>query len=110
VDPSPTFDLIVSNPPYITTSELATLADDVRKFEPALALDGGPEGTTVIEPLFAQSAERLKPGGWLLMEISPTIVARVEQLLEAAPALERKPTLLDTAGLPRVVQARRRWA
>jgi release factor glutamine methyltransferase len=102
------FDLIVSNPPYITSAEMQQLAVDVRRFEPTLALDGGPEGTTVIERLIPQAAERLRPGGWLLMEISPTIVGRVEQLLEADPRLHREPTQKDIAGLARVVQARRK--
>lgn len=102
------FDLIVSNPPYITSAEMQQLAVDVRRYEPTLALDGGPEGTTVIERLIPQAAERLRPGGWLLMEISPTIVGRVEQLLEAEPRLERRPTQKDMAGLARVVQARRK--
>jgi release factor glutamine methyltransferase len=102
------FDLIVSNPPYITSDEMKQLAVDVRRFEPTLALDGGPEGTTVIERLIPQAAERLRPGGWLLMEISPTIVGRVEQLLEADPRLKLEPTQKDIAGLARVVQARRK--
>jgi release factor glutamine methyltransferase len=104
------FDLIVSNPPYVKTAELAGLADDVRRYEPTLALDGGPEGTTVIERLLPQAAQRLKPGGWLLLEIGPTIVDRVQQLVEATPGFERQATLKDIAGLPRVVQAKRREA
>ncbi|RIK79719.1 MAG: peptide chain release factor N(5)-glutamine methyltransferase [Planctomycetota bacterium] len=104
---TPRFDLVVSNPPYITSAEMSELADDVRRFEPALALDGGPAGTDVIERLIPQAAERLLPGGWLLMEVSPTIVQRVERLLEAEAGLERGPTQKDLAGLPRVVQAQR---
>jgi release factor glutamine methyltransferase len=110
VPPAPAFDLIVSNPPYVKTAELADLADDVRRYEPALALDGGVEGTSVIERLLPQAADRLKPGGWLLMEIGPTIADRVQQLVDATPGLERDATLKDIAGLPRVVQARRREA
>jgi release factor glutamine methyltransferase len=102
------FDMIVSNPPYITSEEMQQLAVDVRRYEPTLALDGGPQGTDAIERLIPQAAERLRPGGWLLMEISPTIVGRVEQLLEADPRLELKPTQKDLAGLARVVQARRK--
>jgi release factor glutamine methyltransferase len=104
------FDLIVSNPPYVKTAELAGLADDVRRYEPTLALDGGVEGTTVIERLLPQAAQRLKPGAWLLLEIGPTIVDRVQQLVEATPGFERQATLKDIAGLPRVVQAKRREA
>ena len=59
-------------------------------------------------PIPTQAAERLAPGGWLLMETSPTIAGRVEQLVEATPGLERRPTQKDLAGLARVVQAQRR--
>jgi release factor glutamine methyltransferase len=107
VPASATFDLIISNPPYVLTSEMAKLPADVRNFEPALALDGGEQGTTVIERLLPQAAERLKPGGWLLIEIGPTTAARTESLIDATPALERQPTLKDLAKLPRIVQAQR---
>jgi len=110
VPASQQFDLVVSNPPYITSRELGQLAGDVRRYEPVVALDGGEQGTSVIERLIPQAAALLHPGGWLLMEISPTVVGRVEQLLEAAPELERRATQKDLAGLPRVVQAQRRAA
>jgi release factor glutamine methyltransferase len=101
------FDLIVSNPPYVTSGEMAALPADVRQYEPTLALDGGPQGTTVIERLLPQAVERLRPGGWLLVEIGPSIAARVEGLLDSTPGLVRSPTLKDSNHLPRVVQARR---
>jgi release factor glutamine methyltransferase len=107
IDAATRFDLIVSNPPYVTTAEIASLADTVRRFEPRLALDGGPEGTTIIERLLPQAGERLRPGGWLLVEISPMIAGRVEQLVDATAGLVRRPTLKDLAGLARVVQAER---
>lgn len=110
VPPTRQFELIVSNPPYVKTAELATLADDVRKFEPELALDGGGEGTDVIERLLTQAAERLRPGGWLLVEIGPSIVERAEALIDQTTGLDRKPTLKDLTGLPRVVQAKREEA
>ncbi len=56
------FDYIVSNPPYVTTAEWETLAREVKDHEPHTALVAGPRGTEVIEPLVAQSAERLRPG------------------------------------------------
>jgi release factor glutamine methyltransferase len=102
------FDIIVSNPPYITTAEMAALAGDVRRFEPELALHGGEQGTDVISRLIPQAADRLAPEGWLLMEISPTIISAVESLIEAEPRLERRPTQKDLAGMARVVQAQRR--
>ncbi len=100
-------DLVVSSPPYVTSGEMATLIADVRKFEPALALDGGEQGTAVIERLLPQATERLRPGGWLLVEIGPSTAARTEMLVDATAGLERQPTLKDLANLPRVVQARR---
>jgi release factor glutamine methyltransferase len=82
----------------------------VREHEPQVALVAGAEGTTVIEPLFQQAAERLKPDGALLVEISPMIAEKVEELVRRKPALELLPTLRDLAGHPRVVQAVRRVA
>ncbi|QDT00020.1 peptide chain release factor N(5)-glutamine methyltransferase [Adhaeretor mobilis] len=101
------YEIIVSNPPYVKTSELAELAIDVRGYEPALALDGGEQGVDVISRLVAQAAERLNPGGWLLMEIGPSTVEDTEQLVRDTPGLELKPTLTDDADLPRIVQAQR---
>ena len=102
------FDFIVSNPPYVTAAEMESLAADVRKFEPREALLAGPRGTEVIEALVVQAAERLRPAGHLLMEISPTIHDAVRKLLEADDRFEPGPTIKDLARLPRVVQARRR--
>jgi len=102
------FDFILSNPPYVSTAEMANLPPDVRDYEPHIALHAGDEGTTVIEPLIAQSAERLNPGGALLMEISPMIAAAVENLLRDNVSFELGPTLRDPAGHARVIQATRR--
>jgi release factor glutamine methyltransferase len=101
----PQFDYIVSNPPYVSTSEMQQLAQDVRDHEPHTALHAGETGTDVIAPLVAQSALRLKPGGALLIEISPMIAAAVEQLIHEEPALELGPTIKDPAGHARVIQA-----
>lgn len=110
VDSSQTFDYVVSNPPYITTAEMAELPKDVKEHEPHLALHSGPQGTEVIERLIPQAAERLRPGGRLLIEISPMLRAAVEDLLAADPRLEVEPTLKDLAGLPRIAQAKRKSA
>jgi release factor glutamine methyltransferase len=103
----PTLDFVISNPPYVTTAEMAELPAEVRDFEPRGALEAGPKGTEVIERLAPQAAERLRPSGWLLMEVSPMIEAAVVRLLQADPRWELRPTFNDLAGLPRVVQARR---
>lgn len=103
-----TFDFIVSNPPYISEPEFAALAPEVKDHEPRLALVGGPTGTEIIERLIPQAAERLKPGGWLILEISPMIQQRVEALIAADGRFQPATTTKDLAGLPRVVQAQRR--
>lgn len=65
------FDLIVSNPPYIPAGELATLDEDVRKYEPLLALDGGPDGLDLIRRLLAEASGWLRLGGVLAFEFTP---------------------------------------
>lgn len=102
------FDFIVSNPPYISTAEMAELPVDVKDFEPHLALEAGPAGTDVITPLIAQAATRLNPGGKLLIEISPMIARAVQELVRASGNFELAPTLRDPAGHDRVIQAVRR--
>jgi release factor glutamine methyltransferase len=101
------FDLIASNPPYVSEAEIKTLAPDVRDYEPRQALVAGRQGTEVIEALLPQAAERLNPGGHLLIEISPMVHDAVVTLVEADPRFQRGQTALDLARLPRVVQAKR---
>jgi len=103
----PPFDFIVSNPPYITTGEFEQLAPDVAQFEPRIALVAGDQGTEVFERLIPQSAARLSPGGWLLMETSPILEPAVLKLLGNEPRLTVAPTMKDLAGHPRIVQAQR---
>lgn len=101
------FDFIASNPPYVSTSEFDTLAADVKDHEPQTALVAGPQGTELIERLIPQAAERLQPGGWLLMEISPMIEQAVDRLIQAEDQFEQGPTIKDFAGHARVVQAKK---
>lgn len=102
-----TLDFVVSNPPYIGLQEEATLAPQVRDHEPRLALFAGPSGTEIIARLIPQAAERVKAGGYLLMEVSPLIVAAVVDLVTQSKSFESAAILKDLAGLSRVVQARR---
>jgi release factor glutamine methyltransferase len=99
------FQIIASNPPYVSESELARLAPDVRDFEPRQALVAGPRGTEVIERLIVQAAERLVPGGWLLMEISPMIENAVRELVKQRGGYDLGATIKDHGGQPRVIQA-----
>jgi release factor glutamine methyltransferase len=105
--PETRFAVIASNPPYIGESEIATLSHSVINHEPRGALIAGPSGTETIERLIPQAAERLLPGGWLILEISPLIVARVIEQITASGHFEPPAVTKDLAGLPRVVKARR---
>jgi release factor glutamine methyltransferase len=98
------FDFVVSNPPYVGESEEDQVQLEVRKFEPRNAVFAGPKGTEVIARLIPQARQRLRPGGWLIMEISGTIAEGVRKLLEGWQEVVIKP---DLQSIPRVVQARK---
>jgi release factor glutamine methyltransferase len=101
------WDVIVSNPPYVRDDEYPALPRDVRDHEPKSALVAGPTGVEIVTRLAAEAAERLAPGGWLLVEIGPSTAAAAEAALAAQAGLVPGPTLKDLAGLPRIVQARK---
>ncbi|HBO42495.1 MAG TPA: peptide chain release factor N(5)-glutamine methyltransferase [Planctomycetaceae bacterium] len=106
--PEARFDLIVSNPPYVSESEWADLSPEVRDHEPRIALVAGPRGTEIIERLLAEAAARLKPGGYLIVEISPMIHEAVCSLVESSGTFASPETIKDLARLPRIVCARLR--
>jgi release factor glutamine methyltransferase len=99
------FDLIVSNPPYISEPEMQDLRPEVASFEPHLALCGGATGTEIIQRLVHAAAERLAPGGSLLLEISPMIEQPTCAIITENGSYENPRTLKDLAGLARVVVA-----
>jgi release factor glutamine methyltransferase len=78
------FDLIVANPPYLATAEMAALAPETRDWEPAVALAGGADGLDAYRTIAAQAGAHLVPGGRLLLEIGPTQRAAVSALLARA--------------------------
>jgi release factor glutamine methyltransferase len=98
------FDLIVSNPPYVGESEEDQVQLEVRKFEPRQAVFAGATGTEVIARLIPQAHSALRPGGWLIFEISGTIADRVLPLLEGWDEVN---LIQDLQSIPRVVQARK---
>lgn len=101
------WDVIVSNPPYVREDEFEALPRDVRLHEPRTALVAGPTGVEVVGRLAAAAAEKLVPGGWLLVEVGPSTATAAEEVIAAEAGLSLEPTLKDMAGLPRIVQARR---
>ena len=76
------FDLIVSNPPYITTRDLRNLVDDVKNFEPKLALDGGNDGLDVMRKVIYKSSNILKINGTLALEIGFGQFKQVSKILK----------------------------
>jgi release factor glutamine methyltransferase len=72
------FDIIAANLPYITSAEMDTLQPSVRKYEPALALDGGKNGADTIRELIVQASDRMNPSGKIVLEIQPSISSIVE--------------------------------
>jgi release factor glutamine methyltransferase len=101
---SRSFDLIVSNPPYVRRREAANLPREVREHEPEVALYGGEEGYELYATLIAQAAQHLKPGGILVLELGHNSLAAVRPLLDAAPWINVGVTN-DLAGIPRVLAA-----
>ena len=97
-----TFDFVVSNPPYVGESEEDQVQLEVRKFEPRQAVFAGPTGLEVIARLIPQARDALKPGGWLVMEISGTIADEVRLLLAGWNDVQ---VTNDLQGIPRVVSA-----
>ena len=76
------YDLIVSNPPYIKKSKLSSLIEDIRNFEPKLALDGGPDGFSTILKVIVKSSKLLKKKGMLFLEIDNTQVIKTKEMLK----------------------------
>ncbi len=102
------WDFVVSNPPYVGEAEEDEVQLEVRKFEPRNAVFGGRTGVEVITRLLPQAYAALRPGGWLVMEISGTIARAVQQLLATSEdGWEAVEILPDLQSIPRVVQARK---
>ena len=99
-----TFDLIVSNPPYVGESEADQVQLEVRKFEPRDAVFAGSTGTEVIARLIPQAEAALKPGGWLVLEISGAVAEPVKRLLQKWQDVRIIP---DLQSIPRVARARK---
>lgn len=106
--PGRMFPLVVSNPPYVAHETLPALQPEVRDFEPRLALDGGAEGMVIIQRFPELLAAALAPGGWFFMEIGADQGKEVMELFADLPFLTQVEVRPDFAGLPRILQARRK--
>ncbi|TAK47443.1 MAG: peptide chain release factor N(5)-glutamine methyltransferase [Xanthobacteraceae bacterium] len=97
------FDLIVSNPPYIRSADLAALPREVRDHDPRLALDGGADGLTAYRHLARDAIRLLAPGGALVVEVGYDQAADVGALMRVAGLSTPHPPRADIAGIPRAV-------
>jgi release factor glutamine methyltransferase len=98
------FDIVVSNPPYIADGERETLDAEVKDYEPANALFAGPTGLEIYERLIPQASHVLQPGAWLLMEVGAGQQLQLSRLLKGWSNIGFVP---DLQGIPRVVLAER---
>jgi release factor glutamine methyltransferase len=98
------FDLIVSNPPYIVRSEIASLAPEVRDYDPIVALDGGDDGLTAYRAIAADARRLLGPGGRLLVELGAGQETPVRAMFTNV-GLSVGSVREDLAGIPRVLGA-----
>ncbi len=103
---SGTFDLIVSNPPYVRSAEIAGLATEVRDYDPHRALDGGADGLNAYRALIPQAARLLAPGGALVVEVGHGQSGDILGLMTAA-GLTLEPPKADLAGIRRAVAGRK---
>jgi release factor glutamine methyltransferase len=104
--PDGAYDLIVSNPPYIRTGDLAGLDREVQQ-EPRLALDGGDDGLGFYRRIAAELPSRLASGGWIAVEHGHDQGADVAAILDASGVTTPAVTVLDLARRPRVTVAAR---
>ena len=100
------YDILISNPPYIPTKEIEELMEEVRFHDPRLALDGHEDGLYFYRIITEESIKYLKPGGWLLYEIGCSQGEDVSRLLRDA-GFENIAVVKDLPGLDRVVLGQR---
>ena len=100
------FDLIVSNPPYLRTGEIATLEPEVSQWEPRAALDGGADGMEFYRRIAAQAWQLLKPGSGLVTEVGAGMGREVLGIFSRAGCYRDAAVIQDYTGKDRVVMAR----
>lgn len=102
-----TFDLIVSNPPYVPETDRASLQPEVREHEPDVALFGGADGLSIIRQLVPQSVNRLKSEGYLVFELGLGQADAVGELISSTRGLTMVGLRPDLQGIPRTAIAKR---
>ncbi|MBM4341030.1 MAG: peptide chain release factor N(5)-glutamine methyltransferase [Deltaproteobacteria bacterium] len=106
--PGEAFDLILSNPPYLSDSEITDLSREVRDHEPIIALKGGTNGLEFYQRLISQLPSYLKKEGWILLEVGSHQASCVCQMIEVEGCFGKTERVKDLAGIERVVKAQRK--
>lgn len=101
------FDLVLSNPPYVSTEEFQNLAKTVREYEPRLALVSEPDGGSIIQRLIQQASQHLNPGGYLIVEFSPMLAPKLPELITHPEAWGTPQITKDLAGHARIFTLRK---
>lgn len=99
-------DLLVCNPPYISSGKVAQMDAEIARFEPALAFDGGPLGVGILMRLIQEAPRFLRPGGWLGFEVGLGQGPSLARRLRASGAWQEVREIADDAGATRVIVAR----
>jgi release factor glutamine methyltransferase len=99
------FDLIVSNPPYIRTGEISLLEPEIREWEPTTALDGGVDGMDIYRRIIGEAHEYLAPGGHIVLEIGADLGKTVAELFTGSDYYGQVSVYPDYAGKDRVIAA-----
>ncbi|TNE46556.1 MAG: peptide chain release factor N(5)-glutamine methyltransferase [Deltaproteobacteria bacterium] len=107
VPSDPPFDILVSNPPYVTQAEMEELEPEVRDYEPAMALVGGQDGLDFVREILRQVPTYLAPRGLLAVEFGASQGEAIRQLAEAVPELSEVSIVQDYARRDRILFARR---
>ncbi len=107
VDQGGTFDLIVSNPPYIDSEQYENLPPEVRNYEPRRALNGGVGGMYYIQKIIEGSPVFLNPGGWLLLEMAPDQTGKALEIIRSVKVFKKKMRIEDYSRRYRVVCAQK---
>jgi release factor glutamine methyltransferase len=100
------FEVIVSNPPYISGAEFDRLPPEIRLYEPREALEGGTDGLTAIRPIVRDAPSHMVSGGWLFLEVGHDQWPRVQDLIGSCGGYSQWGVVKDYSGFHRVAYAR----
>ena len=103
-----TFNLVISNPPYIPIEDFRDIQPEVRDFEPRISLNGGKEGLKFYRQILSQIGRYLAKDGWVILELGKGQAEKVTRLIELTGEFNPTSIVKDFSGIERVVKAQKR--